>query len=184
VVITIENNNILKVNYPTTTYYLLNQKIVNELNTIIYSFIDYQKELIKQDIFYKLNISYDNYTYQNKISYVFYITIESGSIRPNNSLFTINYDRYSNKIITIDDLINDNYNFLEKCCFYIRNKIITEDNTSDDLILEGTAPDKNNYNCFSFCDEGIIFYFQEYQIASNQNGIISILVPYNIIEDK
>lgn len=179
-VIIIEKD-IIRINYPKTEYYLLNLEIINKLNFILSEFFNYQSDLIDKDIYYDLDIKYYNYTYDNYISYVFYINVKSTGIHTNTIVYTINYDKYNNKIITINDLINNNSNILNNISLYCVKKLSSDKSLSFDLINKNITTNMDNYKYFSFCSEGLIIYFQQYVVSPY---IVEVTVPYSIIKDK
>ena len=171
----------IKIDYPKTTYSLLNKNLVEQLNTVVQEFINYQKQLIQQDINYTLDIEEEQHTYKDYISYLFYITIYMGGAHPNRIVFTVNYDRRQNKMITVDDFVKADV--LDHICNESRkqlqqNKMIMQNQALLQMMLEGTTPDKNNFKNFIFDENGITIYFQQYQLAPYSSGIMQVTIPY------
>ncbi len=183
------NNEVkVRITYPKTGYTLLNQNLIEQLNMVVQEFISYQKILAKQNICYTLHIKDEQYSYKDYISYVFYISIDTGGAHPNNIILTINYDRRNNEIITIDSMTKNNDHLLNDLCIESRkqlksNKNIAQDQTSINMMLEGTKPEKNNFKNFIFGKDGLIVYFQQYQIAPYASGVFQTVIPYTILDD-
>ncbi len=176
----------VKISYPRTDYYLLNECIAQKLNQVMKDFIEYGKIIIKQDLNYTLDIMDEKKCYQDIISYIFYLTIYTGGAHPNNLVYTVNYDRRSNKIITINDLIK-NKKILNSVCIESREQLktlINNDKNSIDMMLAGTTQNKSNFENFSFGETGITIYFQPYQIAPSTSGIYKIILPYSIFKEE
>lgn len=176
----------IKISYPQTEYYLLNENLIEQLNVVIKEFVEYEKVLAKQGIHYTLEVIDEPHAYQDYISYVFYVSIYAGGAHPNSVVLTVNYDSRENKMITVNEIIK-NDTILNNICTESRkqlqsNEIIGSDPTSMKLMIEGTAPVKNNYKNFSFEKEGIIFYFQQSQIAPYSSGIMKTVIPYHLFE--
>jgi hypothetical protein len=51
-----------------------------------------------------------------------------------------------------------------------------------EFFMEGLEPNKTNYQTFALNDKGIIFYFNEYQIAPYYAGNFELLMPYEDID--
>lgn len=182
-VIIIKNE--INISYPRTKYPLLNETITKEIKTILNEFMEYAKSELEFNFTYTLDINYEEYSYNNYLSFVFYTSIYTGGAHPDNKIFTINYDILNNKIITIDDIIsNDKLLTLsnESRKILMQNKNIEHDKNSKEMLVEGTKPLKNNFRNFVFSENGLIIYFEQYQIAPYSSGSFKVLIPYNKIK--
>ena len=98
----------VKVYYPYTPYAILNSTIEDKVTKEVTSLIDTSKEnMIQPNQFYTLNINYEQYSYRDYISYVFFISVYTGGAHPNNTIWTITFDKVNSKFITIEDLVNN-----------------------------------------------------------------------------
>jgi len=180
-VIIIENK--INILYPTTTYFKLNNVIQDSISNITNKFLDYSKENLEMSTNYSLNITYESYTYGNYISYVFFISMYTGGAHPNNKIFTINFNILENKIINIDDIIKSQFTleFLSKESRKLlgEDKNIGKDKNSIEMLINGTKPDKLNFRNFAFSKEGLVLYFEQYQVAPYSSGIFKVTIPYN-----
>ena len=52
----------------------------------------------------------------------------------------------------------------------------------NDMMLEGTTGAKENYQRFNLSNDGLIIYFERYQIAPYYYGDYSITIPYQYLE--
>ena len=175
----------VKVYYPYTPYAILNSTIEDKVTKEVTSLIDTSKEnMIQPNQFYTLNINYEQYSYRDYISYVFFISVYTGGAHPNNTIWTITFDKVNSKFITIEDLVNNYPNILNTLSIETR-KILKKDkrfeNDQDiiDMLNNGTSPNEDNFKSFAFSEDGLLIYFEQYQVAPYSFGDFEITVPYN-----
>lgn len=166
----------IKVKYPIYEYYKLNKVITENINY-------YLKDNI--DNYYFLYIDYKDYEYKEYISIVLYISYFTGGAHPNYEIKTINYNKNTNKFIDIDYLINRDKDILNKLSIYSREYFSNNDMFNDkvvfDMMIDGTKSIKDNYKYFNITSDGLIIYFNRYQIAPYYYGDYSITVSYNYL---
>ena len=166
----------IKVKYPIYEYYKLNKVITENINY-------YLKDNI--DNYYFLYIDYKDYEYKEYISIVLYISYFTGGAHPNYEIKTINYNKNTNNFIDIDDLINRNKDILNKLSIYSREYFSNNDMFNDkvvfDMMIDGTKSIKDNYKYFNITSDGLIIYFNRYQIAPYYYGDYSITISYNYL---
>ena len=167
----------INVKYPLYKYKKLNKQI----NTIINYYL---KDNI--DNYYFLYIDYKEYKYKDYISLVFNISYFTGGAHPNYEIKTINYNTKNNNFITITNLINKDKNILNKLSTYSRkyfnNNSLFKEKIVNDMMLEGTIGAKENYQRFNLSNDGLIIYFERYQIAPYYYGDYSITIPYQYLK--
>lgn len=177
------NNYKIIVYYPKTDYSKLN----NVINDKVYEYIKEFKENVNNsdypiNQYYSLIILYDCYEYDNYISYIFRIEDYTGGAHPNHRIYTVVYDIKNNEIITIDDLINKNQKILDIFSENSREVLKSNDKiTSSTMLYEGTKPKKENFTNFVFSKNGIILFFQEYQVAPYSQGEFNVILDYKKI---
>ena len=158
-------------------YYKLNKVITENINY-------YLKD--NTDNYYFLYIDYKDYEYKEYISIVLYISYFTGGAHPNYEIKTINYNKNTNKFIDIDDLINRDKDILNKLSIYSREYFSNNDMFNDkvvfDMMIDGTKSIKDNYKYFNITSDGLIIYFNRYQIAPYYYGDYSITIPYNYLD--
>lgn len=178
--------NTIKIVYPSTNYTKLNKRIkkiiTNQIN-------DYTKiTLNKEKTTYYLIINYKSYSYKTIISYIFFTESYFLGAHPIHEIWTVNYDYKDNKFITIDNIINNNQIILNNIANYtyqnLSQKKIFQNETVLNMLKEGTKPRLNNYKHILFSKEGLIIYFDRYQIAPYYYGNYSITIPYNILKNS
>lgn len=175
-------NNGIEINYPRTMYLKLNQTIKEKIQKIIGEYMDYAKEPIQGNITYTLNISHDEYSANNYLSVIFYISMYTGGAHPDNRINTITYDIKNDIIITIIDLEKQNPNILQLLStkskeILSQNKKITDQN----MLIEGTKATPTNFENFAFSPMGLLVFFPRYQIAPYSSDCFKILIPYQKI---
>ena len=105
-----------------------------------------------------------------------------GGAHPSHRIYTVVYNKDTNKIIAIDDLIKENTNTLE--IFKEESRNILKNNKRiriASMLYEGTTSKKENFNNFVFSEYGIILFFPQYQVAPYSEGEFNILIPYDKI---
>lgn len=176
----------ISVKYPNTSYKKLNSKIEKFIEREVNDFYDFLKEEnIQQDREYQLIITYDSYFYDEYISYVFHIFTDFGGAHPSNQLYTIVYNKDTNKLINIESLITYNSNILNVFSKVSREQLIRNErivNTS--MMMDGTQPLKKNFSNFVFSDNGLILFFETYQVAPYSSGEFQVLIDYETLKKE
>ncbi len=171
--------NDLRITYPRSNFKVLNNEILKYINTNIEEFMNDTQESV-QNFPYSLYIYYDEYETNAYVSYVFYNSMFTGGAHPNNTIYTINYDKTRHKIIDINDLVRDNPNLLNIFSYQSRlqlgNKKEFNDPNIKEMLLEGTMPVKENFRNFVFTSDGIVLYFEQYQVAPYSMGAFKVLI--------
>ena len=175
-------NNGIQVIYPRTKYKILNQSVYEIIFNNIMEFMNSAKEPIQENFTYTLDISHDEYSYQDYLSIILYVSSYTGGAHPNHKIYSIVYDISKEKIITMQDLVLEKENILfilseESRKILSNNPKIVDSN----LLLIGTNPDVSNFLTFAFVPSGIMVYFPEYQIAPYSSGAFKIVIPYTKI---
>ena len=178
--------NTIKIVYPSTNYTKLNKRIKKIITNQINDFT--KITLNKEKTTYDLIINYKSYSYKTIISYIFFTESYFLGAHPIHEIWTVNYDYKENKFITIDNIINNNQIILNNIANYtyqnLSQKKIFQNETVLNMLKEGTKPRLNNYKHILFSKEGLIIYFDRYQIAPYYYGNYSITIPYNILKSS
>lgn len=178
--------NTIKIVYPSTNYTKLNKRIKKIITNQINDFT--KITLNKEKTTYYLIINYKSYSYKTIISYIFFTESYFLGAHTIHEIWTVNYDYKENKFITIDNIINNNQIILNNIANYtyqnLSQKKIFQNKTVLNMLKEGTKPRLNNYKHILFSKEGLIIYFDRYQIAPYYYGNYSITIPYNILKSS
>ncbi len=178
-------NNGIQIIYPRSRYEKLNQTVFEFIQNTVLEFMYLAKEPIQEKIVYTLDISHDEYQYDNYLSYVFYISSYTGGAHSKHDIYSIVYNVSNNKIVSLKNLIEKEENILN--ILSNQSRVILENNakiTNKDMLLMGTKPEIDNFKVFAFGPAGMIFYFPEYQVAPYSSGAFKIVIPYSIIFNK
>ena len=172
----------INIHYPYTSYSILNQKIEELIKKYLEDFVSASKPFIDNQI-YSLDITYDTYFYQDIISYVFTIFVNTGGAHPNTIIDTISYDKKENKMITISELVKNNPNLLAFLSNKSREELLKnkdlQNQSIKEMLLEGTSPTNDNFKNFAFTSNGFTIYFNRYQVAPYSYGSFYIAIPYS-----
>lgn len=172
-------NNGIRIAYPRTKYLKLNLACTEIVRQYINEFMVYAKDPVQENFTYTLDISHDEYSYKDYLSIVFYISMYTGGAHPNNQIVTVSYDKQSDKIITINDLMKENSNLLSVLSEESRKILDTNPNIVDhSMLLEGTKPIAENFKLFAFTPTGLMIFFPQYQVAPYSSGSFKVVISY------
>lgn len=179
-IIKIKENYKIQIYYPITEYENLNKQIANNITNYIKEFkTNVKNSTIPVNQYYHLIILYEKYEYSNYISIVFRIEDFTGGAHPNHRIKTIVYNKETNQIESINNLIKNNKNFLNKVSTISRNELKTNNRITDlSMLYEGTKPIKENFSNFVYSKNGLIFFFPQYQVAPYSQGEFNVIIPY------
>ena len=51
------------------------------------------------------------------------------------------------------------------------------------MLLEGTSPKEENFKNFAFSKDGLILFFEQYQVAPYSEGSFRVVIPYDKIKE-
>ncbi len=171
--------NDLRITFPSSNFLKLDKEIKSYIDKSIEEFMnDIQGN--EQNFPYSLYIYYDEYRTKEYRSYVFYKSLFTGGAHPRNTIFTINYNTKTNTIVDINNLINDYPNLLNTFSYQSRMQLKNTKQFHDPriskMLIEGTKPSKENFKNFIFSENGIILFFQQYQIAPYYMGQFKTII--------
>lgn len=165
--------NSIKYSYPVSSYQNINDDIKIEIDKLISDFYNNLPNTKIQDVDYYLDISYKIKICGDYITYIFYISTYMGGAHPDNKALTLTYIK--NKRVYTKDVIGNN---IKKVSKYIQDNLLSREDYLKDMVFERTTNDLNNYKRFYFCDKGITFIFNPYQVAPYSFGFVEVIVPY------
>ncbi len=170
---------------PQTNYKDLNEKIQNIVDNYIKEFKSDISDIkpISGDSKFVLEFTFDSYEHENYISYVIHEYVNMGGAHPNMYMLTISYDIKNKKVITIEDLVKMNPKILDILSKYTHEKLkensIIKEVNDPDMLTSGTKPTTENFKRFAFDKNGLIIFFETYQVAPYVAGDFSVTVPYS-----
>ena len=175
----------LRVYYPVTNYPTFNK----EIDTKIQSYIqDFKKEISNSEVqlnqSYTLDILYQEFQTNPYISYVFTVFQDTGGAHPISFYDAISYNIETNQMVTIENLVKENPNFLEIVSKSTREQLSKNSKIVNyDMMMEGTLPKIENFKTFAITEEGYLFFFSPYQVAPYSSGKFQVLVPYSVFKE-
>lgn len=176
---------IIKAYIPYTNIPVLDEKLKNEISDILSNFKKDTENLkiINNDKKFELNVCFNNYEFDNYVSFLVFYTYDLGGAHPNKNCITINYNKKENTFVTIDTLISKDNNVLNKLSNYcfddLRNKVIF--NEKEDILKQVLFPEKKNFEKFVFSKEGIIIFFPSYSLMPYYMGEFEVIISYDMI---
>lgn len=130
--------------------------------------IDYSSAFIRSNN-NKSRILSVKFTIQNYIG---------GMAHPSVKHYTINYDLNNGKVIELSSLFKDN-NYLDVISGIVADSLIKK--LKDNFDKSGVAPNASNFSRWNIRAEGLLFTFDEGQVAPRVFGAQSVLVPFKLI---
>lgn len=89
----------------------------------------------------------------------------------------LNYDLNTGEKITLSDLFQPGANYLAAFANYTSNDLL-RDLRNRELVMDGTAPQAENFINWNIKPQGILITFDAGQVAPPINGAYMVLVPY------
>jgi hypothetical protein len=103
----------------------------------------------------------------------------TGGAHPNSSLFYVNYDIFSRKLIKLSDLINPN--MMARLTYIASTIFRKQEGLSPTQSLENYFFENQKFSLntnFLITKKGLLFYYNPYEIRSYAEGPMELLVPY------
>lgn len=175
-----ENYKIL-VYYPVTQNKELNNSILENINIYIENF---KNNLINDSN--TLTIKFNSIENDKYTSFVFDVIINNNKTHDTKYVFTCNYDNEKSKIFTIEDLLVNSNDSLNKISNAIFNNLVEQENiknnVNEEVLRKYLDLNKEKYECFYFSKNSIIFCFNIDTIAPKSIGIIYASISYKDIK--
>ena len=190
---------IINVNYPIGINSLFDKVIADFVNerTIAFKAGIEGEPLMVPDVNYEMNIDYDYFRTDKTLSIKFYYYDYTGGAHPNWSVYTYNFDLEKNIDLKLADIFrtNDYLSTLSSLATTdLRQKLITPDLPQDSktflegMIKDGAGPLDSNFKNFVFTKDGLLIYYNDYQIAPHSYGEQQTLILWatidNILKDN
>lgn len=115
---------------------------------------------------------------------IIYSDYTAGAAHPAGYAEVFNYDLRNGSVVTLDQVLRDldpSAGTLQRLGQYIRQDLVRQlgdDPGSVDLINNGAAPNLENYKNFNLGREGLLIFFDPYQVAPFAAGTLEVEVPY------
>lgn len=161
------------------------------------SIADFKKEMMQataedlkalpETASYSIDIGYTiEYADDELISVDFWNGTYEGGAHPNSRSFTINYDLKNGREIKLADLFKPGAKYLETVAAYCtkdlqsRKAPDTGENMgiAQDMWADGATPTADNYRSWNITKKGLMFTFDQYQVAPYAAGPQTVIVPF------
>ncbi|WP_068677364.1 DUF3298 domain-containing protein [Oceanobacillus sp. Castelsardo] len=107
--------------------------------------------------------------------------------------YTINFDLKNERLITLDDVLEEHSTSLEVIADLLAQKLINDERFAQyrdepvterykDAVEKETTPDEKYYSSFTLTDDSITFYKQYPSIMPNAEGIVGIELTWDEVE--
>lgn len=106
----------------------------------------------------------------------------AGMAHPFHKHRVLNYDLDADKKIELSDLFLPNSNYLNIIAQYANEKLSKRLRQSSN-VKDGTAPDPKNYENWNIKPNGILFTFDENQVAPYVYGTQTLLIPFAVLKE-
>ena len=137
----------------------------------------------------ELNIAFETFPHTSgSFSFVMITGMYTGGANGYTEFNTINFHPESEKIIKINDLFGHDESNLVKLSSLVRDYIKKDPSLKDKVqqeeMLQATEPRWSNFERFAIIDDTLVFYFDEYEIASGVAGAPIIAVPLSELTEQ
>ena len=105
----------------------------------------------------------------------------AGMAHPYHIHRVLNYNLDDNDVLSLSDLFIEDSDYLKVISNYVRSKLLRHLPNAQ-MVMDGTAPIDDNFKNWNIKPDGLLFTFDEYQVAPYVNGPQTVLVPYSILK--
>ena len=126
--------------------------------------VSYDVILAKNDL---ISLSVSNYTF-------------TGGAHGGTSSYPINYDLKNNRELALADLFEPNSNYLKTISDYsiadLKSRLT--EMSDEEWISRGAGADADNFRSWNLTKKGLMFTFDQYQVAAYAAGPQTVIIPY------
>ena len=113
-----------------------------------------------------------------------------GAAHPSHTIDTYIYDYQEKKLVTIEDLFKVGSPYLATLSKLAKEDLLLQSKEGDlgfiydeKMVEDGTKPIVNNFSKVLPTDDGLMIYFDEYQVAPYAAGPQQVAIPYAKLRD-
>ena len=182
-----ENEKIsIRAYFPETKYPKCNEIIQNYINSEIKFFKNESEHFDGENEKCTFDVTFDSYEYGKYISIVLNITYFTGGAHPNEIIKSVCFDTKNNLEVTIDDLVKNNNHILGKLSSItydvLKNEERIKEYGNEEMLKDGTKPLNASFSNFAFSKNGMIIFFNRYQVAPYVAGTFKVNISYEQLE--
>lgn len=172
-----EENVKIAINYPITHIKKIDNLIDNYINKTYSSFKTEFENKLENQAELNIDYTYNNLTRYISISITAFISTNNLA-HPISEVYTINYDKQTNKLIKLGDIIKTEQ--LKKLIPTIKQDLINK--YKECLLIEQLdakiTEQLTDYNLFTINNDNINLLFNPYEISSGNCNILSTSIPF------
>lgn len=172
-----EENVKIAINYPITHIKKIDNLIDNYINKTYSSFKTEFENKLENQAELNIDYTYNNLTRYISISITTFISTNNLA-HPISEVYTINYDKQTNKLIKLGDIIKTEQ--LKKLIPTIKQDLINK--YKECLLIEQLdakiTEQLTDYNLFTINNDNINLLFNPYEISSGNCNILSTSIPF------
>lgn len=168
---------------------LAKNRVIEANNLYKKSLADYSAADIKdlpESISLSNEVGYDVALANNEIvSLIFSNYAFLGGAHGNTQSSTINYDLKNNRELELADIFEPNSNYLKTISDYsiADLKAHLTEMSDDEWISKGAAAEADNFKSWNLTKKGLMFTFDQYQVAAYAAGPQAVIIPYDKLEN-
>lgn len=109
-----------------------------------------------------------------------------GAAHPFHTIDTYVYDYQKEKLVSAEEFFNAGSEYLSLLSVLSKEDLLAQEENGDvgftyqtDMVEEGTAPKKENFMRMLPLHDGLVIYFNEYQVAAYAAGPQQVVIPYD-----
>ncbi len=113
-----------------------------------------------------------------------------GAAHPSHSIETYVYDYEADKLIALEDMFKPGTDYLKLLSQYSYQDLFMQSKQGDmgfifdeSMVSEGTKPTRENFTRVLPLSDGLMIYFNEYQVAPYAAGAQQVAIPYSKLKD-
>lgn len=107
----------------------------------------------------------------------------AGQTRAYHHHDTLNFDLQNQEELELADLFKADSDYLAVIAAYTKTVLNKRQFSNKNLVEQGTAPTVDNFKHWNIKPNGILFTFDENQVAPYIDGAQTVLVPYNVVSE-
>jgi len=142
----------------------------------------------KYDVKPEFLLTYKPYIYADSlVSFKFVTYTDSGVSKTVNYIDTFVFDRTTGTSVALTDLFKEDTDFISAIAENAKAELLKNqmlnDHYDETKFVSGTAATVGNYSTFAVTENGILFFFNQGQIASPMAGSFEALVSFESLKD-
>ena len=113
-----------------------------------------------------------------------------GAAHPSHTIDTYIYDYKNKTLLKVSDLFKQGSNYLTVLSGLSKEDLLSQSKQGDmgyvyneEMVSDGTVPSVDNFSRILPTKDGLVVYFNEYQVAPYAAGPQQVVIPYSKLKD-